>query len=168
MPASRFNMNDPRYGFAFLIQELARQMRRAFLERAAKSGLTQVQARALAVIYRNEGATQVEVSRKLDIHPMTVARLLDRMERAGLIERRRDPDDRRVFRIYLSVKAVPVLDHMADVSEDLRAQSLAGFAATEHDMLVRYLERLKANMSQVLPGALAPQRRARSARARAA
>jgi MarR family transcriptional regulator for hemolysin len=166
VPKTRFNLNDPRYGFAFLIQELARQMRRTFLERAAKSGLTQVQARALAVIYRHEGATQIEVSRILDIQPMTFARMLDRMERAGLIERRRDPDDRRVFRIHLASRAGPVLELMADVSEDIRAQSLEGFVPAEHDLLVRYLERLKANMAQVQSGS--PGRRSRGQRLGAA
>ena len=148
MAKIRFNLTDPRYAFAFQIQDLARMMRRAFLERSAKFGVTQVQARALAALSRMEGATQVELARHLDLHPMTFARLLDRMAKLGLIERRRDPKDRRVFRIYLGPQATPVLSHMASVSEDLRDISLAGFAATEHDLLVRYLDRMKTNMTE--------------------
>lgn len=146
VPAKRFNLNDQRFRFAFLIQELARAMRRAFLERAAKTGLTQMQARALAAISLHEGSAQVELARRLDIHPMTFVRLLDRMERSGLIERRRDPDDRRVFNVFLAPKAEAAIEHLTAASEDLREIALDGFAATEHDLFLRYLERLKVNV----------------------
>jgi DNA-binding MarR family transcriptional regulator len=123
-------------------------MRRGFLERAAKTGLTQTQARALAVLSLHEGESQVDLARRLDIHPMTFARLLDRMEASGLIERRRDPLDRRAFMVFLGPRAGPALSHLAMVSEDLRQLALEGFAKSEHDLLVRYLERLKDNVAQ--------------------
>lgn len=105
------------------------------------------------------------MARHLDIHPMTFVRLLDRMEKSGLIERRRDPDDRRVFKVFLGAKASPALDAFAKVSENLRALSLDGFAATEHDLMLRYLERLKSNVAQFAPAA---PKRPRSQRAGAA
>jgi len=142
------DLNDPSYRFAFLLYEVAALMRRKFRAAAPTTGLTQDQARALSLIARREGETQVVLARRLDMHPMTFARLLDRMAKAGMIERRRDPRDRRVYGVFLAPGAASALSKMLEVAADLRDRMISGFAASEEDLLVRYLLRLKDNLGE--------------------
>lgn len=142
------DLSDPSYRFAFLLYEVAAMMRRKFRASTPRTGLTQDQARALSLISRREGETQVALARILDMHPMTFARLLDRMAKAGMVERRRDPRDGRVYGIYLAGGATPAMNKMLEVAVELRDRMIAGFATTEEDLLVRYLLRLKHNLAE--------------------
>lgn len=152
------DLNDPSYRFAFLLYEVAALMRRKFRAAAPTIGLTQDQARALSLIAMREGETQVSLARRLDMHPMTFARLLDRMAKAGTIERRRDPRDRRVYGVFLAPGALPALSKMLEMAADLRDLMISGFAATEEDLLVRYLLRLKGNLVEDTEAAQTPAR----------
>jgi DNA-binding MarR family transcriptional regulator len=83
-----------------MTNEVARLLRRNFNRRAQPLGLTQVQWRALARLARNEGMRQVDLAESLELQPMTVARLIDRMEAAGWVQRRPDPGDRRAVQLW--------------------------------------------------------------------
>ena len=79
----------------FEIAETAHSLRRAFDRRVAPLGVTRAQWRALAWLARQPGLRQVELADHLDVEPITLCRIVDRLEEAGLVERRRDPEDRR-------------------------------------------------------------------------
>ena len=91
----------------FLIADVSRLIRRRFDERARLIGATRAQWRTLVVLSRHEGINQGGLAELLEVEPITLCRMIDRLEEAGLVERRRDPGDRRAWRIYLTDKARP-------------------------------------------------------------
>lgn len=132
---------------AFLLHEIARQMRIMFDRRCQPLGLTRSQWRVLAMLRRNEGISQAGLAQLLEIEPISLVRLLDRMEKAKMIERRPDPADRRANRLYLGAKAPGILKDMRQRSVALRREALEGFSAAEHKKLLDFLRRMKANIS---------------------
>jgi DNA-binding MarR family transcriptional regulator len=130
----------------FLISDVSRLMRRRFDERARAFGATRTQWKALAHIGRNEGINQGALADLLEVEPITLTRMVDRLEDAGLVERRRDPGDRRAWRLFLTGKAGPILERMRDVAEDLTAQTLDGITAEELAQLTATLEHMRANL----------------------
>ena len=105
MPSAR----EPHDTFGFLIHDVARLLRKNFNRRVQSFGLTQEQCRVVLHLSRHEGIQQVDLAELLEIKPITLARLLDKLQENGLIERRRNPDDRRAFRLYLTRDAHAVL-----------------------------------------------------------
>src|SRR3546814_15350494 len=106
----------------FLIGDASRMLRRIFNERVTPLGLTQAQWRALVHLSRNEGLNPVSLAELLEVQPITVARLIDNLVAAGLVERRPDPNDRRPQRLFLPNQATPVLDPtwvLADHTSDV-------------------------------------------------
>ena len=95
--------------FAFTINDVARLLRTLADQRAAKFGMTRAQWAVLFRLDRTQGLKQCELAEILDLQPITLTRQLDRLCDSGLIERRPDPDDRRVKRLYLTPAAAPVL-----------------------------------------------------------
>lgn len=130
----------------FLISDVSRLMRRRFDERARAFGATRTQWKALAHISRNEGMNQGTLAELLEVEPITLTRMVDRLEEAGLVERRRDPGDRRAWRLFLTAKAGPILDRMHGVAEDLTAQTLDGITAEQLAQLTDTLEQMRANL----------------------
>src|SRR5690606_18668092 len=102
----------------FLISDVARMMRRRFDERARTSGATGTQWRTLKILERREGINQGQLAELLEVEPITACRMIDRLEEAELVERRRDPGDRRAWRIFLTPKARPVLAGLHRVAMD--------------------------------------------------
>src|SRR6202171_4608396 len=96
--------------FGFLLHDIARLMRQRFDQRARSLNLTRAQWQVLAHLQRHEGINQSGLAEILEIEPITIARLLDRMEEAGLVERRADPADRRARRLFLTERAKPMLE----------------------------------------------------------
>ena len=96
----------------FLMSDVSRLMRRRFDERARTSGATGPQWRTLKILERREGLNQGQLAEMLEVEPITACRMIDRLEEAGLVERRRDPADRRAWRIFLTDKARPVLSDL--------------------------------------------------------
>ena len=89
--------------FAFEVAETARLIRREANKRAAVLGATKAQWRVLARLSRTgDGVRQIELADALDVEPITLCRMIDRLEEAGLVERRRDGADRRAWRIHLT------------------------------------------------------------------
>ena len=100
---------DPTRNLGFLVHEVARLMRRSFDRRVQSLGLTQAQWRALVHLSRCEGMNQAALAEILEIQPITLTRLLDKLQQSGWIERRQDQADRRMFRLYLTELAKPLL-----------------------------------------------------------
>ncbi|MFC5698975.1 MarR family winged helix-turn-helix transcriptional regulator [Pseudomonas sp. GCM10022186] len=131
----------------FLLADASRLMRRAFEQQITGSTLTLGQARALAHVARNEGCRQVELAERLEIKPITLARLLDQLEQAGLVERRADPDDRRAYRLYLREQADKALEDIRAAGAAIHATALQGISETEAIVLASALRKLRANLS---------------------
>lgn len=136
-----------------LIQELGRLFRRRFAERARAAALpfNRSQCSVLANLARNEGVTQAALAQLLDIEPITLVRLIDGLEEAGMLERRVNPRDRRCWMLYLTAAATPVLQRIRAVSEAVREEALAGVPEKRREALIAELRRLKENLSAAPP-----------------
>ncbi len=144
--------SDPGHGIGFLLADSSRMLRRIFNERVTPLGLTQAQWRALVHLSRNEGLNQVSLADLLEVQPITVARLIDKLVAAGLVERRPDPNDRRALRLFLTEQATPLLDRIWDIAEETYNVVLAGFSPEECEMLAEMMARMRGNLTTLLPG----------------
>lgn len=132
--------------FAYLMQDVTRQMRKHFDRRATRFHLTRSQWRALKTIRRNEGVSQTELADFLDMEPIPVGRVIDRLEKTGYVERRADPADRRRWCLHLTPKAHAVVDEMEVIAAGLRTDALRGVAREDFAILLRVLAHLKDNL----------------------
>lgn len=146
---------DPSYGIGFLLADSNRMLRRIFNERITPLGLTQAQWRALVHLSRNEGLNQVNLAELLEVQPITVARLIDKLVAAGLVERRPDPNDRRAQRLFLTERATPVLDRIWEIAEETYDTVFAGLSTDECVALADLLTRMRTNLATLLPGCAA-------------
>jgi MarR family transcriptional regulator for hemolysin len=131
---------------AFNISDVARMLRTYADQRAREFGMTRAQWAVLSRVERYEGLKQVELADMLDLQPITLTRLIDRLCDSGLIERRADPDDRRAKRLYLTAAAGPVLDGLMRLGKDMMTGVLAGIDATGIEQLHANLLTLKTNL----------------------
>jgi MarR family transcriptional regulator, transcriptional regulator for hemolysin len=131
----------------FLISDVARLMRKRFDERARSIGATRAQWQALTKISRHEGINQGGLADILEVEPITLARMIDRLEESGLVERRRDPADRRAWRIHLTEKSRPLLAQLRVIADDLIENMLAGVPAADRDRLADTLEAIHLNLN---------------------
>ncbi len=136
----------------FLIGDVSRLMRRRFDERARAIGVTRAQWNVLTKLSRAEGINQGGLAELLEVEPITLCRMVDRLEEAGLVERRRDPGDRRAWRIFLTDKARPMIDQLRVVADGLFADALAGMGDAERTALFASLTRIHANLNDTMEG----------------
>ncbi len=136
-------MNDD---VAFLIGDVSRLMRRRFDERARLVGVTRQQWRVLLKLARHEGATQGTLADLLEVEPVTLCRMVDRLAEAELVERRRDPADRRAWNIYLTPRARPILDKLRGVADSLFDEVKGDITTDELSAMSRTLTQLRANL----------------------
>jgi MarR family transcriptional regulator for hemolysin len=138
--------------FGFLLKDVSRLYIKRFEERASAGlSMTLPQCKALAILAKNEGISQKRLSELSDIEPMTLVRILDRMEADGFIERRADPADRRARTLYVTSKAAPTLEQIWQVGAQARNETLNGISAEERNTLVTLLERVHANLLNLKP-----------------
>jgi MarR family transcriptional regulator, transcriptional regulator for hemolysin len=146
---------DPDSSIGFLVGDVARLLRRNFNRRAQALGLSQAQWRALAYLSRQQGVSQASLADRLEIQPITLVRLLDRLQAAGLVTRRPDPHDRRAFRLYLTDRAQPLLARVWSIAAQTREQALAGMPIQRQRMLIKSLQHLRQNLLQAEDSATA-------------
>ena len=132
--------------FAFLLNDVARMLRTYADYKAAQFGITRAQWTVLARLERFEGLKQSELAEMLDLQPITLTRLLDRLCANGLIERRPDPNDRRANRLYLKPAARPLLERLGGLGEELMATALAGVDRAAVERIVAELSSVKENL----------------------
>ena len=137
--------------FAFEVVETARLIRREANKRAAVLGATKAQWRVLARLSRaGDGVRQIELAEALDVEPITLCRMIDRLEEAGLVERRRDEADRRAWRIHLTAAAAPVLAKLEEMGVRLqRRHPGRHLGGGPRDAALRVLARIRANLDQI-------------------
>ena len=134
-------------GTAFLVSDVSRLLRRRFDECARAIGVTRPQWRALTALSRQEGINQGGLAEVLEVEPITLCRMVDRLEEAGHVERRRDPRDRRAWNIYLTDRSRPLLDQLRAIGEDVFALAFDGFDDAERAALAGALGRMRDNLT---------------------
>ncbi len=133
---------------AVLIGDSARLLRRRFDARARSLGVSRAHWQVLFALSRNEGVNQSGLAEALDVETITVGRMVDRLEDAGLVERRADPADRRAWRLHLTERAHPILDALRSVGEDVTGLAFAGLGADGEATLAALLSLVRSNLQQ--------------------
>jgi MarR family transcriptional regulator for hemolysin len=140
----------PNREFGFKFNDVARLFRTYADQEARRLGMTRAQWAVLTRIQRNEGLKQSEIAEMLDLQPITLTRLLDRLCGSGLIERRPDPGDRRAWRLYLTPAARPLVDRLDALGHDLMRAVLKGISAEKIATMNQDLEIIRDNLRRGL------------------
>ncbi len=138
--------NPPTLGF--VLHEVARLLKRQFERKAKVLGLTRSQWQTLVYLNVHEGIHQGKLADILEIESITLVRILDKLEARGLIERRRHPTDRRMWKLYLRDEARPLITEMQKIGNATRAEALAGVSAADRDRLLEILTVMKGNLAE--------------------
>src|SRR5476651_93067 len=145
MPRGSVDMN-----FLFTLGELQRLVRAYADKQAARYGITRAQWAVLAKVERTEGLKQSELAEQMEMQPITLTRLIDRLCDNGWIERRSDDSDRRVNRLFLCKAARPLLGKLSGLRSELTATALAGINPTDAHRLLAQLETIKENVRNAI------------------
>ena len=132
----------------FLLHDVARLLRVEADKRARVNGMTRAQWAILIWLERQPGISQKELSEILEVEPITVARLIDRLEGRGMVERRPDPRDRRIWRLHLLRPARDVLREIDDQRADMTRMVTAGIDENSIKIMTEALMRMKATLTQ--------------------
>lgn len=130
-----------------VLAQVARLMRRAFDERAREIGVTKPQWQVLGVLQRFQGINQGGLADILEVEPMTAGRMIDRMQEAGLVERRADPADRRAWRLHLTRRGSEIIELLQPLSLDTSEEALEGISPADREQLLHTLERMLENLT---------------------
>jgi DNA-binding MarR family transcriptional regulator len=141
-------MND---SLAFLVGDVSRLIRRRFDERARAIGVTRTQWRVLKSLQRFEGINQGGLADFLEVEPITLCRMIDRLEESGMVERRRDPKDRRAWQLFLTDKAHPLVGDLSRIADELLENALSGVSPEANAAAMAVLQRIYANLSEPNP-----------------
>jgi MarR family transcriptional regulator for hemolysin len=145
--------------FLFTLGELQRLMRAYADKAAARYGITRAQWAVLVKVERTEGMKQTELAEQMEMQPITLTRLIDKLCDAGWIERRGDNTDRRVNRLHLKDAAKPLLATLAGLKLELTATALGGIAPADAERLTTQLEDIKENVRNALQALCEEQRK---------
>ena len=127
----------------FEIGETAHALRKAFDRRAVGLGVTRAQWKVLFRLTRQPGLRQIELADMLDIEPITLSRIVDRLEEGGLVERVADPADRRVWRLHVTAKAQPLIAKLRDVADEMISEAFAGIDPKHIEITRQVLGRVR-------------------------
>jgi DNA-binding MarR family transcriptional regulator len=129
----------------FEIGETAHALRKAFDRRAVGLGVTRAQWKVLFRLDRKPGLRQIELADMLDIEPITLSRIVDRLEESGFVERRPDPSDRRAWRLHVTAEAQPLIAKLKAVADDMISEAFAGIEPNDIEITRRVLAQAREN-----------------------
>jgi DNA-binding MarR family transcriptional regulator len=132
----------------FLTNDISRLFRKRFDVASRQLGVTGAQWRALLVIARAPGISQGGLAEYLDVEPITTCRMVDRLEQAGMVERRPNPEDRRAWQLYLTASAAPTIDKLRLVGAEVIDQAKSGLSDTEWEQLIKLLVQVRDTLVQ--------------------
>lgn len=155
---------DPHRTLGFLLKDVTRLYTRRFEDRAEELQLTLAQCKALLYLAQNEGVSQKRLAELIEIDPMSLVRILDRMEADGWVQRRSDPDDRRARCLVVTERAKPIVERIWSLVGETRGEALEGLSMDERTTLVDLLERVHQNLVAVKPLAQRAEFRGQSTR----
>jgi MarR family transcriptional regulator, transcriptional regulator for hemolysin len=141
------DVNNPDRNLGFILHDAARLLRKRFEQKARGLGLTRSQWQVLAHLARHEGIHQGALAEILELEPITLVRILDRLQAAGLIERRHHATDRRLRLLYLTDEAHPILGQMRAIGAEARSEALAGVSDADRERLIETLLTMRANLT---------------------
>ena len=144
--------------FAFLLHDVARLLKKRFEQNSR--GLTRSQWQVLAYLAENEGVNQARLAELIEIEPITLGRLVDKLETLGLIERYPHPTDRRTWLLHLMPAARSRLQQAGEYGDVTRREALAGVSEEDRQHLLKTLQALKENLTQACDAPPAGQKRA--------
>lgn len=130
----------------YLLADVVRLMRRDFRSRATGLGLTPALTRLLLHVHRVPGCRQADLAALLDLTPVTLGRMIDRLAVRGYVRRRPDPIDRRAVRVFVAARGKPLLARMTTIVGQTTARATGGLAAGEQAALQALLRRLIGNL----------------------
>jgi MarR family transcriptional regulator, transcriptional regulator for hemolysin len=133
---------------AWQISETSHALRRFYNRRVAEVGVTRAQWRVIATLGHHPGMKQVELADRLDVEPISACRIIDRLEEAGLVERQRDPADRRAWRLSLTDKAEPIRERLRELAEEMSLEAFAGMSDEELQTMRDSLARVRDNIAR--------------------
>ena len=140
----------PNRQIAFLIKDVGRLIGTYADQEVRRFGMTRAQWAVLSRVERSEGLKQTELAEMLDLQPITLTRLIDRLCDSGMIERRADPIDRRAKRLFLTPADKPLMVRLDVLGEELMATVLEGIAPSETEQMLRHLGGVKENLKRAL------------------
>jgi MarR family transcriptional regulator, transcriptional regulator for hemolysin len=140
-----------------LLHDVARQMRTYADQVAQAHGLTRAQMIILARLERQPDVSQNELAAAAEVAPMTVGRLIDRLEALGLVKRCTDPEDRRIWRLRLTPAAAPFLREIKRLRAKLHSVMTKGIDPAALEVMITGLRRMKENVSSRRPAEVSPQ-----------
>ena len=132
----------------FEIGETAHALRKAFDRLAVGLGVTRAQWKVLFRLTRTPGLRQVELADLLELEPITLCRIVDRLEEAGLVERTRDPDDRRAWRLHVTARAQPLVEKLQGIGAELVGQAFAGMDPRDIEIARKVLAQARENANR--------------------
>lgn len=133
----------------FLLHDMARTMRQAFDTRARALGVTRAQWRALLYLMHRDGATQTELADGLEVERITAGRMVDRLVESGLVERRADPSDRRVWRLHLLPAAFDITHQLSTIGEALEQEVVAAVPPEKRDEMLDMLQAMRDRLKRL-------------------
>ena len=136
--------------FLFTLAELNRLLRAYADREAARFGITRAQWAVLVKVERSEGMKQTELAELMEMQPITLTRLIDKLCEQGWIERRSDATDRRVNRLYVRKAGRQLLGRMSGLRSELTATALEGINPAEAHRLLAQLEQVKENVRNAI------------------
>lgn len=131
-----------------MIAQVARLMRRGFDERARSIGVTRPQWQVLSLLARHEGINQGGLAEILEVEPITLGRMIDRLQDAGMVERRHDPADRRAWRLFLTDKGNQLIDQLRPLALETLETALDGLDDAQRAAMMVALDRMRGNLSR--------------------
>ncbi|MGE4481879.1 MarR family winged helix-turn-helix transcriptional regulator [Acidocella sp.] len=137
---------DAEHDLLILMMVVARLTRVEADRRARQHGTTRAQWGILKQLFHHPGISQKELADNLEVEPITVARLVDRLQKAGLVERRADAQDRRIWRLHLCAAAAPYLDEIDRQRHEMTGFITAGLADADRRTVLAALKLMKANL----------------------
>ncbi len=141
------NPLSPAKALALVMHDVSRLLRRRVDKAAQTIGLTSAQWRVLAFVSRCEGSNQASMADHMDMEPITLSRHLDRMQAAGMIERRPDPNDRRAHRLFLTETGRTLMDGFRAVTSDVMDDFVDGISEEELATTIDILARMRSNLT---------------------
>jgi MarR family transcriptional regulator, transcriptional regulator for hemolysin len=140
-----------------VISDVARLLRTAFDRRVRRLGITRAQWLVLTRLHRHPGASHSELADMMEVEKATAGRMIDRLVANGWVERRTEPNDRRVKRVYLTPEAERVHKRIWRVAEATVEDALIGLSVPESRQLMTLLQRVKQTLVSAVDDAPARQ-----------
>lgn len=145
-------MSDtPRIPFTTLMADIHRMFSTTLYRQLKADGinLSRSQWRVLTHLRTQDGLTQSELAERLLIEKAPAGTLIDKLEAAGLVERRPDPNDRRANRVFITEKSEPLLPLIEQTVSELKLQCMAGISEEEQQLLNQTLTRIHLNLQSI-------------------